>query len=79
MDFETDSLIQQTIRREFANVTVITIAHRINTIMDYDKVLVLEQGQVAEFDSPERLLNNPSSLFASLASKSGTQLNKEKW
>jgi len=72
VDFETDALIQKTIRKEFTDVTVITIAHRVHTIIDYDRVLVLDQGTVAEFDSPTELLKNPKSLFYSLVHKSGT-------
>ncbi|XP_067029429.1 multidrug resistance-associated protein 1-like isoform X2 [Acropora muricata] len=56
VDLETDELIQQTIRREFADRTVLTIAHRLNTIMDYDRVLVLDEGAVVEFDSPANLM-----------------------
>ncbi|PRP88227.1 multidrug resistance-associated protein 1-like [Planoprotostelium fungivorum] len=66
VDFETDKLIQETIRRGFEGATVLTIAHRINTIMDYDKVLVLEKGRVAEYDAPEELLKNPQGIFTSL-------------
>lgn len=57
VDLETDELIQQTIRREFADRSVFTIAHRLNTIMDYDRVLVLDNGAVVEFDSPSNLLS----------------------
>ncbi|CAN7993271.1 unnamed protein product [Ixodes pacificus] len=67
VDMETDSLIQQTIRKEFTGCTVLTIAHRLNTIMDYDRILVLEQGHVAEFDTPSNLLANESSIFYSMA------------
>ncbi|KAI6200171.1 Mrp-4 [Aphelenchoides besseyi] len=70
MDVETDALIQQTIRREFSTCTVLTIAHRLNTIADYDRVLVLHMGQVQEFDSPQRLLNNPRSLYSIMVSTS---------
>ena len=81
VDMETDDLIQKTIRKEFDNATVVTIAHRLNTIMDYDRyvmteplliiliklrfvfleilyfrVIVLDNGYIVEFDSPERLL-----------------------
>lgn len=69
VDFETDSLIQKTIREEFGNVTVLTIAHRINTIMDYNRVLVLDQGLIAEYDSPANLLKNPQGIFYSLVNQ----------
>merc|ERR1712168_1649261 len=56
VDLETDELIQATIRKEFSDCTILTIAHRLNTIMDSDKVLVLDAGRVKEFDSPAGLL-----------------------
>lgn len=56
VDLETDSLIQKVIRDKFANCTVLTIAHRLNTIMDSDQVLVMDAGRNAEFDSPHTLL-----------------------
>ncbi|CDJ39823.1 hypothetical protein ETH_00040695, partial [Eimeria tenella] len=55
VDPKTDSLIQQTIKTDFKDCTVITIAHRIETIVDYDKVMVLADGQIEEFDSPRKL------------------------
>ncbi|KAL9978590.1 hypothetical protein ACROYT_G016124 [Oculina patagonica] len=66
VDFKTDRLIQEVIRNRFTDSTVVTIAHRLNTIMDYDKVLVMEQGRVVEFDKPEVLLQNKNGLFARL-------------
>ena len=66
VDFKTDKLIQQVIRSRFKDSTVITIAHRLDTIMDYDKVLVMEQGRVVEFDKPEVLLKNNNGVFAGL-------------
>ncbi|KAK3596927.1 hypothetical protein CHS0354_002489 [Potamilus streckersoni] len=63
VDMETDDLIQQTIRVEFADCTVLTIAHRLNTVMDYDRILVLDRGGVKEFDSPGSLLSRTDSLF----------------
>ncbi|XP_064490303.1 multidrug resistance-associated protein 1-like isoform X2 [Ornithodoros turicata] len=71
VDMETDVLIQQTIRKEFVGCTVLTIAHRLNTIMDYDRILVLERGHVAEFDSPSNLLANKESIFYAMAKGSG--------
>ena len=66
-----DDLLQKAIRKEFADCTVITIAHRINTILDSDIIMVLEQGQLVEFDKPEVLLANPQSIFKSFAKQSG--------
>ncbi|XP_046682933.1 multidrug resistance-associated protein 1-like isoform X2 [Homalodisca vitripennis] len=71
IDLETDDLIQQTIRREFKDCTVLTIAHRLNTIMDSDRVVVLDNGLIKEFDSPENLLKHPSSIFYGLAKDAG--------
>jgi len=66
VDSGTDTLIQATVRREFANATVITIAHRLNTILDASRVLVLETGKVAEFDQPAALLKNETGIFFSM-------------
>ncbi|KAF9347394.1 Multidrug resistance-associated protein 1 [Mortierella sp. AD094] len=71
VDVETDELIQRTIRQEFKDRTVLTIAHRIKTVMDSDKILVLEKGRVSEFDAPSRLLKNKDSLFYKLADQAG--------
>ncbi|KAF9361073.1 hypothetical protein BGX26_006161 [Mortierella sp. AD094] len=71
IDVETDNAIQRALRREFAGCTVLTIAHRINTIMDNDRILVLEQGQVAEYDTPQNLLQKKDGIFYSLAAKTG--------
>uniref|UniRef100_T1JBI7 ABC-type glutathione-S-conjugate transporter n=1 Tax=Strigamia maritima TaxID=126957 RepID=T1JBI7_STRMM len=67
VDLETDDLIQTTIRKEFEDCTIITIAHRLNTIMDSTRVMVLERGQIQEFESPTILLQNKKSLFYSMA------------
>lgn len=66
VDVETDEIVQQTIRQEFKNRTILTIAHRLNTIMDSDRIVVLDNGEVAEFDTPENLLNKKAGLFYSL-------------
>ena len=71
LDLETDSVIQKTIRESFIDVTILTIAHRINTVVDYDKVLVLDRGTIAEFESPQKLLNDPQSKFYELAKDAG--------
>lgn len=70
VDFETDSFIQTTIRTKFKDVTVLTVAHRIKTIFDYDRILVMDEGRVAEFDTVANLLANPNSLFSRLCDES---------
>ncbi|XP_053393095.1 multidrug resistance-associated protein 1-like isoform X1 [Mercenaria mercenaria] len=71
VDLETDDLIQHTIRTEFSDATVLTIAHRLNTIMDYTRVMVLDQGNIREFQSPQELLRNKDSIFYGMASDAG--------
>jgi ABC-type multidrug transport system fused ATPase/permease subunit len=66
IDLETDAQIQKVIRQHFADKTVLTIAHRINTVVDSDRILVLNKGRIAEFDSPSNLLKNEDSLFYQL-------------
>ncbi|NWX30630.1 MRP7 protein, partial [Notiomystis cincta] len=66
VDQKTDQLLQQTIRQRFADKTVLTIAHRLNTVLDSDRVLVLQAGRVAELDSPARLSLKDGSLFQRL-------------
>ena len=56
VDLETDDLIQATIRKEFKDSSVLTIAHRLNTIMDYDRIMVLDKGELREFNTPDNLL-----------------------
>ncbi|XP_069503216.1 multidrug resistance-associated protein 1 isoform X2 [Ambystoma mexicanum] len=70
VDLETDDLIQSTIRVQFEDCTVITIAHRLNTIMDYTRVIVLDKGQIVEFDSPANLLQTKG-IFYGMAKDSG--------
>ena len=66
IDVITEQRILSLISSQFSKATVITIAHRINTIMKSDKVLVLDAGKAIEFDAPQRLLADPSSHFNSL-------------
>ncbi|NXK78360.1 MRP2 protein, partial [Amazona guildingii] len=70
VDLETDHLIQTTIRSEFADCTVLTIAHRLHTIMDSNRVMVLQAGRIVEFDSPEELLGK-AGVFSMMAKDAG--------
>uniref|UniRef100_A0A8C5II32 Canalicular multispecific organic anion transporter 2 n=1 Tax=Junco hyemalis TaxID=40217 RepID=A0A8C5II32_JUNHY len=70
IDLETDDLIQMTIRTQFVDCTVLTIAHRLNTIMDYTRVLVLDNGTIAEFDTPANLIA-AKGIFYSMAKDAG--------
>jgi ABC-type multidrug transport system fused ATPase/permease subunit len=74
VDGETDALIQQTIRETFADSTVVCIAHRIKTILDSDRVLVMNQGVCQELGSPTELLQSHGSQFRSLAIESGIEV-----
>lgn len=73
VDGETDVFIQEMIRKRFSGTTMLTIAHRLNTIMDYDTVLVMDKGRVAEFASPRELLKNANGLFSSLVDSTGNE------
>uniref|UniRef100_A0AAR2IU62 ATP-binding cassette, sub-family C (CFTR/MRP), member 10 n=1 Tax=Pygocentrus nattereri TaxID=42514 RepID=A0AAR2IU62_PYGNA len=71
VDHKTDMLLQKTIRERFKDKTVLTIAHRLNTIMDSDRVLVMHAGKVAEFDSPAALCKKTDSVFKKLLCGTG--------
>ncbi|TPX36938.1 hypothetical protein SmJEL517_g00979 [Synchytrium microbalum] len=73
VDLQTDEFIQAAIRKDFSECTIITVAHRLNTIIDYDRVLVLDAGNVSEFDTPSNLLENPSSAFSKAVDETGPQ------
>lgn len=71
VDVETDAMLQTTLRSNmFKNRTIITIAHRINTILDSDRILVLDHGEVAEFDTPSALVGKKG-LFFELVKEAG--------
>jgi ATP-binding cassette subfamily C (CFTR/MRP) protein 1 len=71
VDVETDALLQTTLRSSmFKNKTIITIAHRINTILDSDRIIVLDKGRVAEFESPAELVRRKG-LFYELVREAG--------
>ncbi|KAG0021359.1 Multidrug resistance-associated protein 4 [Entomortierella chlamydospora] len=71
VDLQTDLLIQETIKKNFANCTVLMIAHRLNTIIECDKILVMEDGRVVEFDHASKLIENKEGYFHNLVSQSG--------
>lgn len=71
IDEKTDELIQNMIRTQFTETTVITIAHRLNTIIYYDKILVLDHGEIKEYDTPLNLVKNPDTFLGSLIRKTG--------
>jgi ABC-type multidrug transport system fused ATPase/permease subunit len=73
IDYQSDQRIQDTIRKECADCTVITIAHRLGTIMDSDRILVLDDGKVAEFDRPAVLATDPSSRLFGLIQATGPE------
>lgn len=71
IDYETDAMIQTTIREEFSASTILTIAHRLKTIIDYDKILVLDHGNAKEYDHPYNLLTKKDSQFRSMCQDTG--------
>ena len=73
VDVETDNLIQSTIRRAFNDCTTLTIAHRLNTIIDSDRILVLDRGRKLEYDTPQNLLANPGGVFTSMVEETGPE------
>ena len=76
VDHETDEIIQQTIRREFTNYTVLTVAHRLNTVIEMDRIMVLDEGRVVEFDVPHLLLQDPNGYLTSMVKQTGSQFEK---
>ena len=81
VDSETDAMIQKVLKRKFSQCTILTVAHRLNTIADYDKILVVDSGKAAEFDAPFRLLTQSEedlditsqSIFAQMVKRTGTK------
>ncbi|KAG7856359.1 hypothetical protein KL939_004011 [Ogataea angusta] len=71
IDYESDAKIQATIREEFSTSTVLTIAHRLKTIIDYDKILLLDHGKVKEYDHPYKLITNKKSDFRKMCQDTG--------
>ncbi|XP_049527650.1 ATP-binding cassette sub-family C member 3 [Dermacentor silvarum] len=71
MDDDTDRIVQATLRQSFAHCTVLTIAHRLETVLDYDKILVMSKGRVMEFASTQKLASNRNSAFHAMLRQAG--------
>ncbi|KAF8845471.1 hypothetical protein BDN67DRAFT_993677 [Paxillus ammoniavirescens] len=74
IDYKTDTAIQSSLRHEMHNVTQIIIAHRLQSIIDADKIMVLDAGRIAEFGSPQKLLQNETGMFKALVDESGDKV-----
>ena len=72
VDLETDSVIQETIKRKFSECTVVTVAHRLETVIDSDRIIVMDKGEVIEFDQPHKLLQK-GGHFASMVEATGKE------
>ncbi|KAH6911449.1 ATP-binding cassette transporter, partial [Coprinopsis sp. MPI-PUGE-AT-0042] len=75
VDYATDELIGKTIREGFSESTILTVAHRIRTIIDYDRVIILDEGRIVEFDKPKTLLGNKTSQFYALCKATGEEFS----
>ncbi|KIX98535.1 uncharacterized protein Z520_05836 [Fonsecaea multimorphosa CBS 102226] len=78
VDMETDALIQRSIREEFTDSTLIVIAHRLSTIADFDKILVMGEGKVLEFDNPKELMRRKGGVFRGMVEMSGERAELER-
>ncbi|XP_019644105.1 PREDICTED: multidrug resistance-associated protein 5-like [Branchiostoma belcheri] len=76
IDSETDSLIQKTIHEAFTDCTMLTIAHRLNTVLNSDRIMVMEDGKLVEFDTPAVLMSDPNSRFSAMMAAAGSDVNK---
>ncbi|XP_022123996.1 ATP-binding cassette sub-family C member 4 isoform X1 [Pieris rapae] len=77
VDPKTDEFIQKTIRKKFADCTVLTVAHRLNTIMDSDRVMVMDAGRLVEFDYPYKLLCNPEGHFTKMVKETSDKMSAQ--
>jgi ABC-type multidrug transport system fused ATPase/permease subunit len=78
VDKKTDTLIQRSIREEFANTTLLVIAHRLSTVMDFDRILVMKDGVAAEFGEPRELLGIEGGVFKGMVERSGEKEELER-
>ncbi|CUG91357.1 ABC transporter, putative, partial [Bodo saltans] len=73
VDFEADALIQRTLRTAFKDCTVLTIAHRLATVIDSDRIMLMEHGVLKEYDSPANLVRRDESLFNAMLKRLGPE------
>lgn len=73
VDGTTDEFVQKMLRSQFPDTTLLTIAHRLNTVIDYDTVVVMDRGRVVEFDSPKALLENENGVFTGMVNATGPE------
>lgn len=78
VDKKTDTLIQRSIREEFANTTLLVVAHRLSTVMDFDRILVMKDGVAAEFGTPKELLSVNNGVFRGMVAQSGEREELER-
>ena len=76
VDYKTDEMLQKMIKTEFADITVVTIAHRIDTVLHCDQIIVLDGGKLVEFGPPDELLLKADSIFGALVREGGTEENE---
>jgi ABC-type multidrug transport system fused ATPase/permease subunit len=72
LDFETDQLLKRFVSEHFKECTVLTIAHRLNTILDADRIMVFEAGKLVEFDTPKKLLSDPNGYLTWLVQETNS-------
>jgi ABC-type multidrug transport system fused ATPase/permease subunit len=77
VDMATDALIQRSIRSEFADTTLLVVAHRLSTVVDFDRILVFEQGELREYGTPRELFEVEGGLFRSMVAGSGQRAELE--
>lgn len=75
VDYETDARIQETIATEFRNQTILCIAHRLRTILSYDRIMVLSDGRIAEFDTPLNLFEHADGIFRGMCERSSISVD----
>lgn len=71
VDPETEGIVQNTLLAEFSNCTVLMIAHRLQTVLSCDRILVMSDGKIVEFDAPSELLSREDSMFSKLMAAAG--------